>query len=159
MPIYLPELKGEKRAGLYIISATKNAKHFKVGKSVDIQKRLDQYHLCFPTGFYIHGILLMKKNSNFGQLFTRNVQKPKNLISYTAGIWEKMLVSNLIDKGAREVVVEDEVKTRTRSEWLEIKDKTIITKALDDLYKTEYEHFVKPYYNFKPVKFHLAYKN
>ena len=61
MPLkYIPELSKKyfpSNAGVYVISEdppTKNGpKKVKIGRSIDIRKRLNSYHICFPEGFHI----------------------------------------------------------------------------------------------------------
>ena len=56
-------VKGD--GGLYIISSTKrNPNHqndFKIGLSKNLVRRLDQYHLCMPRGFWIFDLLVIKE--------------------------------------------------------------------------------------------------
>ena len=44
MPVYLPEIKGE-RAGLYVLSPNLNRDVFKIGISQTIKKRMNAYHI------------------------------------------------------------------------------------------------------------------
>jgi hypothetical protein len=86
MVLYIPQLKvngrfpKEELGGLYIISRTKILKKntiFKIGKSVNLKTRVNQYHICHPLGFYIYGIVTMPPEMS-----------RKNRITYT-GILEK----------------------------------------------------------------------
>lgn len=70
MVVNIPELPGKKKySGLYCISALppkdENKKDFviKIGMSINLRKRLQSYHTCFPYGFYIYGLLICNKKS------------------------------------------------------------------------------------------------
>jgi len=55
MVLGLEEFAGIDRAGLYVIRApcVSSPRIYKVGKSLNLRKRLDQYQLYFPYGFLI----------------------------------------------------------------------------------------------------------
>ena len=60
MPVYLPELKQATPAGLYAISPSPPSRKktsFKVGRTTNFAKRLNDYHICFNDGYYIYCIL------------------------------------------------------------------------------------------------------
>ena len=80
MPVYLPEIKGE-RAGLYVLSPNLNKDVFKVGISQSIKKRMNSYHICFPEGFYIHAIILFKKNIIIPTLKKKNEEPYKKSVA------------------------------------------------------------------------------
>lgn len=70
MVVKIPELPGKKRyQGLYCISplnpneASKPDFRFKIGMSTNLLKRLQSYHICYPYGFYIYGLLLTKNKT------------------------------------------------------------------------------------------------
>jgi len=49
--------------GLYVISPIEpSAKPdlFKIGKSINLKRRLNSYHICFPQGFFIYALLIAK---------------------------------------------------------------------------------------------------
>ena len=71
MPVYLPEIKGE-RAGLYVLSPNLNRDVFKIGISQSIKKRMNSYHICFPEGFsYSRNNFIQEKYK------TTNIEKEK----------------------------------------------------------------------------------
>jgi hypothetical protein len=67
MVVKIPELPGKKKyQGLYCIAALppedeKKAEfRYKIGMSTNLLKRLQSYHICYPYGYYIYGLLLTK---------------------------------------------------------------------------------------------------
>lgn len=56
--------------GIYVITniklSNKYKKKYKVGKSINLRKRLDNYHTCFPSkrGFWVYNLIILKKNIN-----------------------------------------------------------------------------------------------
>ena len=71
MVIKLPQLTVPKNSvplgGLYVISPEPPEKHptlFKIGKSINLKRRLNSYHICFPQGFYIYTLLIAKTAKN-----------------------------------------------------------------------------------------------
>ena len=62
MPIVkLKEFK-VRQVGIYVISpqAPEDDKiSFKIGRTIQMNKRLNGYHLCFPDGFYIYKALML----------------------------------------------------------------------------------------------------
>jgi hypothetical protein len=61
MPLkYIPELAArsfKSNAGIYVISehppSKRGIKLVKIGRSIDLRKRLNSYHICFPEGFHV----------------------------------------------------------------------------------------------------------
>lgn len=58
----IPQLSETIKTGIYFIS-TENISgniykkiNVKIGRSIDLKKRLNQYHLYYPQGFYIYGL-------------------------------------------------------------------------------------------------------
>ena len=61
MPINIEPLKGTRKAGIYIISSSSRITRqttLKIGKSTNMKQRLNSYHICFPAGFYIYGLII-----------------------------------------------------------------------------------------------------
>lgn len=56
----------KKEPGIYILSPDPPGKvsKFKIGRSVDLRKRINEYHICFPYGFYIYMICTIKHGEN-----------------------------------------------------------------------------------------------
>jgi hypothetical protein len=51
-----------RQAGVYVISPqhpTDDTIMFKIGRTIQMNKRLNGYHLCFPDGFYIYKALML----------------------------------------------------------------------------------------------------
>lgn len=59
----IPQLGNAQKSGIYIISPDDigNDSHkkiqCKIGRSTDLKKRLNQYHLCYPLGFHLYALL------------------------------------------------------------------------------------------------------
>ena len=118
MPVYLPEIKGE-RAGLYVLSPNLNRDVFKIGISQSIKKRMNSYHICFPEGFYIHAIILFKKNIKIPPLEKKNKEPYKNQLQTYLKLYESILINEIKKRGGVNVNVTDE-RERARnleSEW------------------------------------------
>ena len=66
MPIAdIPELRNTSNAGLYAISPeppSKKRTDFKMGRSVNIKKRLNDHHICFNKGYWIYCVLPLVKD-------------------------------------------------------------------------------------------------
>jgi len=66
MPIAdIPELRNTSNAGLYAISPippSKKLTDFKLGRSVNVKKRLNDYHICFNKGYWIYCVLPLVKD-------------------------------------------------------------------------------------------------
>ena len=62
MPIVkLKEFK-VRQVGIYVISPQTpedDKISFKIGRTIQMNKRLNGYHLCFPDGFYIYTALMI----------------------------------------------------------------------------------------------------
>jgi len=52
-----------KQGGLYILTRSKRKKSqgYKIGMSKNLIRRLDSYHLCFPEGYFLVDILIVKE--------------------------------------------------------------------------------------------------
>ena len=51
-----------RQAGIYVISPqlpTDDTIMFKIGRTIQMNKRLNGYHLCFPDGYYIYKALML----------------------------------------------------------------------------------------------------
>ena len=68
MPIAdIPELKKVSNAGLYCISPEppcNKEQNFKLGRTIDLKNRLNSYHLCYNSGFYIYCVLPLSNKYN-----------------------------------------------------------------------------------------------
>ena len=64
MVLRLEEFAGVDRAGLYVVRAPCQAspRIFKIGKTLNLRKRLDQYQLYFPYGFMIDLVWIFPRN-------------------------------------------------------------------------------------------------
>lgn len=67
MVLNIPQLQVDDRypriplGGLYIISSSDTITPttlFKIGKSINLKSRCNSYHICFPNGFFIFGLLV-----------------------------------------------------------------------------------------------------
>ena len=95
MPIkYIPELAAKRfqsNAGIYVISehppTKKGPKFVKIGRSIDIRKRLNDYHLCFPNGFFVWMLIKMSPK-------TRELAKPQRI--EVSKVLEKQLFQELM---------------------------------------------------------------
>ncbi len=80
MPLaYISELAArnfKSNAGIYIISehppTKKGIRLVKIGRSIDVRKRLNAYHICWPQGFHIW--MLIKLSDK-----TRELAKPQRI--------------------------------------------------------------------------------
>lgn len=65
MVVTLKELNGTSDAGIYALSniKEKGAFQMKIGRSIHIKKRLNDYHICYNMGFYVLGFLPLKKRT------------------------------------------------------------------------------------------------
>ena len=97
MVLGIEELVGVDRAGIYVISAPcmSSPKIYKIGKSVNLRKRLDQYQLAFPYGFLVELLWI----------FPRRLTNAK----YELGKVERFIQNNL------EMV--QTTTRRARTEW------------------------------------------
>jgi hypothetical protein len=63
MPIIKLEEFKDRQMGVYVISADKPSKTgknmYKVGRSIQMDKRLNSYHICFPDYFYVCKALML----------------------------------------------------------------------------------------------------
>ena len=77
MPLkYITEIAARNfpsNAGIYVISpdppTKKGAKHVKIGRTIDIRKRLNEYHICWPYGVHIWMVIKLSPE-------TRALAKP-----------------------------------------------------------------------------------
>ena len=134
MPVYLPEIKGE-RAGSYVLSPNLNKKVFKIGISQSIKKRMNSYYICFPEGFYIHAIILFKKNIKLPTLKKKNNEPYKNQLQTYLKLYESILVTEIKNKGGVNVnVLGDRVRPRNlESEWFYV-DVGVMKNAFTEFY-------------------------
>lgn len=69
----IPQLSNSLKTGIYFISPDNICGNIykkinvKIGRSIDLKKRLNQYHLYYPRGFYIYGLCCIN-----------NLDHPKN---------------------------------------------------------------------------------
>ncbi len=125
MPITLDFApKGKKTAGLYVISPQHPSvvNQYKVGRSVDLRTRLNGYSICFPKGFYIYGIIILKNTTPKNKLLERTIDAEKKLFT-------------LLDLNGAQPIIESDVScescealpshkqsqnVRIKSEWINI---------------------------------------
>ena len=62
MPIKISSDVFKRFGGIYVISGRKDGT-YKIGLSTNLHARLNGYHNCFPTGFWINNILILE---NYG---------------------------------------------------------------------------------------------
>ena len=149
MPVYLPEIKGE-RAGLYVLSPNLNRDVFKIGISQSIKKRMNSYHICFPEGFYIHAIILFKKNIKIPTLENKNKEPYKNQLQTYLKLYESILINKIKNKGGVNVNVKgDIVPARIlESEWFYV-DVRVMKNAFTEFYKKYPYDFNRPMLKFQ----------
>ena len=149
MPVYLPEIKGE-RAGLYVLSPNLNRDVFKIGISQSIKKRMNSYHICFPEGFYIHAILLFKENIEIPLMTKKNNEPYKNQLGAYLKLFENLLIDEIKNKGGVNVnVLGDRVRARNlESEWFKV-DLQVMKNAFKQFYKDYNYDFIRPMLKFK----------
>ena len=95
MPLaYISELAArnfKSNAGIYIISehppTKKGIRLVKIGRSIDVRKRLNAYHICWPQGFHIW--MLIKLSDK-----TRELAKPQRI--EVTKVLEKRLFDELM---------------------------------------------------------------
>ena len=122
MPIVkLNEFK-VRQVGIYVISPQPpedDTISFKIGRTIQMNKRLNGYHLCFPDGFYIYKALML--NDTFK---TRSKEDKKKCIDMTRKI-EKFIHDDLNK-------IRFQSTTRTKHEWFVIDNITLqrISEAL-----------------------------
>ncbi len=125
MPIDLsPFIPKKKTAGLYVISPQHPSvvTQYKVGRSIDLNVRLNSYGLCYSRGFYIYGIIILKNTTPKKKLLARTIEAEKNLFT-------------LLHLNAAQPIIESDVScescealpshkqyenVRIKSEWINI---------------------------------------
>ena len=147
MPIVkLLEFRKGKQMGIYVISPqepTDKEIGFKIGRTIQMDKRLNDYHLCYNHGFYIYRALML--NDTYGR---RSKAEKQAAIDMTTKI----------EKHVHDLLKHINVKTPTRkykSEWfldsskLEVIDKALIATHKKFEKETDYPllGFYKPFYN------------
>jgi len=149
MPVYLPEIKGE-RAVLYVLSPNLNRDVFKIGISQSIKKRMNAYHICLPKGFYIHAIILFKKNIIIPTLKKKNKEPYKNQLQTYLKLYESLLINKIKNKGGVNVNVKgDIVPARIlESEWFYV-DVRVMKNAFTEFYKKYPYDFNRPMLKFQ----------
>ena len=97
MVLGLEEFAGVDRAGLYVLRAPclASPRIYKIGKSLNLRKRLDQYQLYFPYGFLIDLVWI----------FPRGLKNAKRLLDQTEKFVQERL--NMVQTTTR----------RARTEW------------------------------------------
>ena len=149
MPVFLPEIKGE-RASLYVLSPNLNRDVFKIGISQSIKKRMNSYHICFPEGFYIHAIILFKKNIKIPTLEKKNKEQYKNQLQTYLKLYESILVTEIKNKGGVNVNVTDDIERarNLESEWFYVHPQ-VMKNAFTEFYKKYPYDFNRPMLKFK----------
>jgi hypothetical protein len=95
MPLaYISEISArnfKSNAGIYVISkhppTKKGVRLVKIGRSIDVRKRLNDYHICFPQGFEIWMVIKLSDK-------TRELAKPQRI--EVTKVLEKRLFAELI---------------------------------------------------------------
>ena len=149
MPVYLPEIKGE-RAGLYVLSPNLNRDVFKIGISQSIKKRMNSYHICFPEGFYIHAILLFKENIAIPLMTKKNNEPYKNQLGAYLKLFENLLIDEIKNKGGVNVnVLGDRVRARNLESERFYVDLQVMKNTFKQFYKDYNYDFIRPMLKFK----------
>ena len=110
MPINIPQLKDDDGkfpktpyAGLYILSSKPyllRGTTLKIGKSVNLRRRLNSYNLCYPHGFYIHALIIEKPTTK-EERHTRTSTLEKSMFNVIKDLHPSARLKNLLS-GARE---------------------------------------------------------
>ena len=143
MPVVRLKEFRTRQAGVYIISPqppTDDIIMFKIGRTIQMNKRLNSYHLCFPDGFYIYKALML--NDTYKAPITKTNQKTRlkadklNALALTIKI-EKIIHDKLEPYRHKST-------TRTKHEWftftggLEEIDKALIACHNENKAETDY---------------------
>jgi hypothetical protein len=67
MVLYHNQLSKTKlESGLYVVSqySGAQAKYFKVGYGTNLYRRINDYNICWPDGFYIHALIMTKQKED-----------------------------------------------------------------------------------------------
>ena len=128
MTVKLPNNLYKQAGGIYCITGenpnSNKVMNFKIGRADLFRTRLDQYHMCFPNGFWIVCILSvvdMPKDDwdNIAHAF-KYAKSNKPFSDGKKGIvclLERQIKSVLYKNGHEMVIGKGEVNTRIRSEW------------------------------------------
>ena len=100
-------------AGVYIISTVYEKDNYKIGRSVDVYKRLNSYHNCFNKGFLIHEVLIVNPK-NYAK--KNKTQKEKDII-----LQKTKDLENYIHKDLEHSMLLYDTRVR-KSEWFQIKE-------------------------------------
>jgi hypothetical protein len=120
MPVNIPEFpnKRARYPGLYCISEAgpnhenKNNFRIKIGMSINMRKRLQNYHTCWPYGFYIYGLVFCMGKTKKEilklekELFEKIIRKNPNYYLRTKEISGAKEYFNLPIKKLKEILVE-----------------------------------------------------
>ena len=98
MPLaYISELAArsfKSNAGVYVISehapTKKGVRLVKIGRSIDVRKRLNAYHICFPQGFDIW--MLIKLSDE-----TKELSKPQRIEVLERRLFTELMHMNLVN--------------------------------------------------------------
>ncbi len=125
MPINLSYLdKDGKVPAMYILSPHKSSDvtQWKVGRTVNLKNRMNQYILCFPKGFFIYGILIIKNTSPKKQLIERTKKLEQIFFIYLKELYEDdvmtVLQSDLTMCSQAKSSHKLGEKVRIKSEWI-----------------------------------------
>ena len=81
MPIFYPEIK-ECCAGVYVLSPKLHIRNtktsFKIGRSIKMGKRLNDYHTCYNRGFYLYFAITVNKDNNTEDCLLKNRTEDEN---------------------------------------------------------------------------------
>lgn len=89
MPLNIAELPGrQKYSGIYCFAPEpNNPPRLKIGMSTDLRTRLNSYHICYPDGYYIYGLLLIRPMQNRKENF-------KNVLSIERAYHDAIKLDN-----------------------------------------------------------------
>ena len=141
MPVYDKHIK-HGMAGIYIITPELNLRHnigiqFKLGRSIHLKDRLNQYHICFNHGFHIEECLIVN-NDNYNE--PRSEEMKNDLLEKTTrleDIFHEELSRPVKKKGRKKKYFNDLTDTRLRkSEWF-----VLTLKELEEKVKVAIEKY------------------
>jgi len=85
----IPQLSNSVKSGIYFLSQEDIGKNtnkvitVKIGRSTDLKRRLNQYHLCYPLGFHLYGLMYVHtKNRPKNGLITHNIDTEIDVHNY-----------------------------------------------------------------------------
>ena len=147
MPIAdIYELRDKSNGGLYAISPEapnkRGKKMFKVGRTINFRKRLNDYHICFNEGFYIYAILPLNKDK-----YPMDNETNKK---------EALQMTIKIESYAFEMLKKFEKRFTTRtfkSEWFQL-PKTLLNEFLNLVHEKFPDDTEKPILKWQEPRIH-----